>query len=247
MCCNVFVNQSCFILSTSSVLPWQGKSFCLRQSKIGCDMGHIWYVANVNFTKLCTQCKCGDGSICLFLCKFGHRHLCIGCRPLWISYLQWICTRQVQDKFNFPSSETCSKLIFKTCYPQARCKLFQQVVASLQITSCNKLDWRVFCNLLTTGFKQLDESNRLDANFDEANLMPRLLSQAWYNLMTNVHKLVKSTTWIKSVPCLAVYKALDFCVRSWNPFLLSCIPRLRLWSACLRSSNPWINQSNPFV
>ena len=34
--------------------------------------------------------------------------------------------------------------------------------------------------------------------------------------MTNVRELVKSTTRIKSVPCLAVYKALDFFVRSWN-------------------------------
>ena len=35
--------------------------------------------------------------------------------------------------------QTCCKLIVKTCYPQASCKLFQQVVTSLQMTSCKKL------------------------------------------------------------------------------------------------------------
>ena len=32
----------------------------------------------------------------------------------------------------------CCKLIIQTCYPQACCKLFQQVVTSLQMTSCGK-------------------------------------------------------------------------------------------------------------
>ena len=43
--------------------------------------------------------------------------------------------------------QTCCKLIVETCYPQARCKLFQQVVGSLQMTSCNKPD---FSRLLAT-------------------------------------------------------------------------------------------------
>ena len=52
------------------------------------------------------------------------------------------------------------RLVFKTCYPQACCKLFQQVVTSLQMTSCNKpvfnrlvttwWNWQVWCNLLTS-------------------------------------------------------------------------------------------------
>ena len=39
------------------------------------------------------------------------------------------------------------RLVFKTCYSQACCKLFQQVVTSLQMTSCNK---PVFNRLVTT-------------------------------------------------------------------------------------------------
>ena len=34
--------------------------------------------------------------------------------------------------------QTCCKLIVKTCYLQVCCKLFQQVVISLQMTSCKK-------------------------------------------------------------------------------------------------------------
>ena len=44
----------------------------------------------------------------------------------------------VDDKSVGSSQQTCCKLIVKTCYPQACCKLFQQVATSLQMTSCNK-------------------------------------------------------------------------------------------------------------
>ena len=40
------------------------------------------------------------------LCKFGHCHLCTGCKALQISYLQHICTRQIWGKFDFSSSDT---------------------------------------------------------------------------------------------------------------------------------------------
>ena len=40
-----------------------------------------------------------------------------------------------------------SSIIVKTCYPQACCKLFQQVVTSLQMTNCNKAD---FNRIVTT-------------------------------------------------------------------------------------------------
>ena len=36
--------------------------------------------ANMCFAKLCTQCKCGNGRICSFLCEFGHHHPCTGCK-----------------------------------------------------------------------------------------------------------------------------------------------------------------------
>ena len=42
------------------------------------------------------------------------------------------------DKKHIAScQQTCCKLIVKTFYPKACCKLFQQVVTSLQTTSCN--------------------------------------------------------------------------------------------------------------
>ena len=63
------------------------------------------YVESMSFAQLCTQCKCGDGRICPFLCKFGHRHLCTGCKALQISYLQHICTRQIWGKYDFSSSD----------------------------------------------------------------------------------------------------------------------------------------------
>ena len=47
----------------------------------------------------------------------------------------------VDDKSVASCQQTCCKLIVKTCYPQACCKLFQQVVTSLQMTSCNKPDF----------------------------------------------------------------------------------------------------------
>ena len=53
-----------------------------------------------------------------------------------------LLTRQlVDEKFVASCQQTCCKRIFETCYPQACCKLFQQVVASLQKPSCNKPDF----------------------------------------------------------------------------------------------------------
>ena len=56
--------------------------------------------------------------------------------------------------------QACCKLIVKNFHPQAWCKLFQQLAASLQISSCNKSDFhrlattwwsqQTCCNLLTT-------------------------------------------------------------------------------------------------
>ena len=47
----------------------------------------------------------------------------------------------VDDKSVASCQQTCCKLIVKTCYPQACCKLFQQVVTSLQMANCNKPDF----------------------------------------------------------------------------------------------------------
>ena len=47
----------------------------------------------------------------------------------------------VGDKSVASCQQTCSKLIVKTRYQQACCKLFQEVLKSLQMTSCNKPDF----------------------------------------------------------------------------------------------------------
>ena len=53
--------------------------------------------------------------------------------------------------------QTCHKLIVKTCYPQACCKLFQQVLANLQMTSYNKL--------VNTDSLKLDKIDKFVATF----------------------------------------------------------------------------------
>ena len=52
--------------------------------------------------------------------------------------LQQVCWHLATTCYNKP---TCCKLIDQTCYPQACCKLLQQVVPSLQMTSCDKRDF----------------------------------------------------------------------------------------------------------
>ena len=58
----------------------------------------------------------------------------------------------VGDKSVASCQQTCCKLIVKTCYPQVCCKLFQQVVISLQMISCNK---RGFDGLVATFLMKL--------------------------------------------------------------------------------------------
>ena len=83
------------------------------------------------------------------------------------------------DAFNRLAA-SCSIRLVKTCYPQACCKLLQQLAASLQISSCSKAD---FHRLATTWWSQ----------------------QTCCNLLTTCSKPVKSTTCNKSVAFLAVY------------------------------------------
>ena len=56
------------------------------------------------------------------------------------------------NKFAASCQQAWCKLIFKTFYSQAWCKLFQQLAASLQISSCNK---QIFTDLM-----QLDEAGK---------------------------------------------------------------------------------------
>ena len=56
--------------------------------------------------------------------------------------------RQLDDDKSVASCQQCCfKLFAKTCYPQACCELFQQVVARLQKTNCDK---PAFNRLVTT-------------------------------------------------------------------------------------------------
>ena len=63
----------------------------------------------------------------------------------------------VYDKSVASCQQTCCKLIVKTCYPQACCKLFQQVLANLQMTSYNKL--------VKTDSLKLDKTDKFVATF----------------------------------------------------------------------------------
>ena len=51
------------------------------------------------------------------------------------------CVRMACDSLLTTSLLEVTKLIVKTCYPQACCKLFQRAVRSLEMASCNKLDF----------------------------------------------------------------------------------------------------------
>ena len=51
------------------------------------------------------------------------------------------CDSLLMDKPVASCQQTCCKLIVQTRHSQACCKLFQQVVTSLQMTSCNKPDF----------------------------------------------------------------------------------------------------------
>ena len=90
---------------------------------------------------------------------------------------------QVVNRFVSNCQQTCYKLIIVTCHQQACCKLFQQVVTSLQMTSCNNPDL-----------------NRLVATWWNW--------QACRNLLTSCNKPVKLTTCNNSVGFLAVYRQL---------------------------------------
>ena len=61
----------------------------------------------------------------------------------------------IDDKSIDSCQQTRCKLIVKTCYPQACCKFFQQVVTSLQMRSCNKPN--------LTDLLQVDEINNWQA------------------------------------------------------------------------------------
>ena len=53
-----------------------------------------------------------------------------------------LCKKPIyNDKSVASCQQTCFMLFVKTCYSQACCKLFQQVVTSLQMTSCNEPDF----------------------------------------------------------------------------------------------------------
>ena len=57
--------------------------------------------------------------------------------------------RKLVDDWSFAScQQTYCKLVGKTCYPQACCKLLQQVVTSVQMVNCKNL---ILVDLLQLG------------------------------------------------------------------------------------------------
>ena len=97
--------------------------------------------------------------------------------PSWLSNIAASC------------EQACCKLIVKTFYPEAWCKLFQQLAASRQISSCNKSDF-----------------HRLTASW--------WIQQTCCNLLTTCSKAVKSATCSKSVAFLAVYWTIKYYSRA---------------------------------
>ena len=77
----------------------------------------------------CESCNEFDGILQQTCCQEADIKMCShGLRQL------------VDDKSVASCQQTCCKLIVKTCYPQACCKLFQQDVISLQMANCKKPD-----------------------------------------------------------------------------------------------------------
>ena len=97
---------SCKIAKPCKVTKTAAKTLMHHRTKkrICTKFARCKYIANMKFAKHCNQCKGGNGRICTKTGKFGHCHLCTGCKALQISYLQHICTRQIWGKFNFSSS-----------------------------------------------------------------------------------------------------------------------------------------------
>ena len=76
----------------------------------------------------------------------------------------------VDDKSIASCQQTCCKLIVKTSYPQACCKLFQQVVTNLQIESCNKSD----LTDLVTNCNKIDNVQEVCGIFGRVDRNPSL-------------------------------------------------------------------------
>ena len=69
----------------------------------------------------------------------------------------------VHVKSSASCQQICCNLIVKICYPQACCQL-QQVVKRMQMTSCNKPDFK--------DLFQLDETDKSVGTIGKINMLP---------------------------------------------------------------------------
>ena len=75
--------------------------------------------------------------------------------------------------------QICRKLVLPTCYQQASCNSFRQIVTSLHVTSCNKPDLSISSLIKLKSLLQLVEwqqqTGRID-NFQRGSVMKNSLS-----------------------------------------------------------------------
>ena len=84
-----------------------------------------------------------------------------------------------------------AKLIVKGCYPQACCKLFQQVVTSLQVTTNSILTDFSCCNLIElVSFLQLVDKLQQASKIDNLQQVCGVSGRPWY-INTSFHALNK--------------------------------------------------------
>ena len=141
--------------------------------------------------------------------------------------------RLVDNKSAASCQQTCCKLITETFYSQAWCKLFQQLIASLQISSCNKSDFR---RLSVTWWIQQACCKLITETF---------YSQAWCKLFQQLiaslqisscnksdFRRLSATWWIQQACCKLITET--FYSQAWCKLFQQLIASLQI-SSCNKS------------
>ena len=96
---------------------------------------------------------------------------------------------------------SCFIRLVKTCYPQACWKLFEQLAASLRITTCSKSD---FINLHQLASTLMRSSNLLQVvPSDLSKLDIHRLDASWWNNLHQVYKWQLAARLISST-CISI-------------------------------------------